>query len=583
MDKDQLSILLIDNDEDDYILTRRLLAEIEGLNFNLDWAATYDAALEAIALNQHDVCLVDYRLGECNGIELVREAINQDCRAPMIVITGQGSHKVDLEAMQAGAADYLVKGQVDAVVLERSIRYAIEHKRMEASLRRVHDELENWVSERTAELSQANDKLKEEISERRRLEKQIQDSLKRRASQVQTVIEVAQEVALTPSLDVLFRQVVNLVQERFGYYHAHVYTVENGDLVMQEGTGEAGRKMKEAGHKIPLAAGKSLVARAARTGKAILVPNVAQERSWLPNPLLPETKSELATPIKLHDQILGVLDVQNNAVGSLDEEDLIVLLGLCGQIAVAINNRRLEDNRKEAEEAQKKLVEELDAFAYTVGHNLRDTLALIIGYTDLLKEHARLSEEFQEYLNAVARNGRKMSTIIEELELLAGIRKAQIELKPLNMARIIAEVRQRLAYLIEEYQAEITVSEYWPVALGHTPWIEEVWANYLSNALKYGGRPPRIQLGATERSDGMIRFWVRDNGPGLSQEEQANLFTEFTRLSQTRAGGYGLGLSIVRRIVNKFGGEIGAESDGVPGQGSVFYFTLPSASKRRSG
>jgi two-component system sensor histidine kinase/response regulator len=194
-----------------------------------------------------------------------------------------------------------------------------------------------------------------------------------------------------------------------------------------------------------------------------------------------------------------------------------------------------------------------------------------------LKQHARLPEELQEYLNAVARNGRKMHDVIEELELLAGIRKAKVELKPLNMGRIIAEVQQRLAYLIDEYQAEITVSEYWPVALGHTPWVEEVWANYLSNALKYGGCPPRIRLGATERSDGMIRFWVRDNGPGLTEEEQAQLFTEFTHLTQTQAGGYGLGLSIVRRIVTKFGGEIGCESE--VGQGSVFYFTLPSAVK----
>jgi signal transduction histidine kinase/DNA-binding response OmpR family regulator len=579
MDKDQLNVLLVEGAESDYILTCDLLAEIKHIKFKLDWLTTYEAALEQLVRNQHDVCLLDYQLGEQNGIELIREAIQQNCRIPLILITGQSSHEIDLEAMRAGAVDYLVKGQVGAALLERSIRYAIERKRAEGMSQRVHDELEKWVEERTAELSKANTLLKEEITERQRLEKQIQVSLKRRARQVETVTEVAQDIAATPNLDVLFRQVVNLVQQRFGYYHAHVYTLENGDLVMQEGTGEAGRRIKEASHKIPLVAKKSLVARAARTGEPVLVVNVLQERSWLPNPLLPETKSELAVPIKLGDQVLGVLDVQNDTVGSLGQEDQILLMGLCGQIAVAINNRRLEDKRRQAEEAQRKLVEELDAFVHTIGHNLRDTLALVIGYTDLLKQQARLPEELQEYLNAVARNGRKMHNVIEELELLAGIRKAKVELKPLNMGRIIAEVQQRLAYLIEEYQAEITVSGYWPVALGHKPWVEEVWANYLSNALKYGGSPPRIQLGATERSDGMIRFWVRDNGPGLTDEERAQLFTEFTRLTQTRAGGYSLGLSIVRRIVTKFGGEIGCESE--VGQGSVFYFTLPSAAKMR--
>jgi two-component system sensor histidine kinase/response regulator len=121
--------------------------------------------------------------------------------------------------------------------------------------------------------------------------------------------------------------------------------------------------------------------------------------------------------------------------------------------------------------------------------------------------------------------------------------------------------------------------------VGHGPWIEEVWANYISNALKYGGSPPRIELGAdppppsppsggTEGEARMVRFWVRDNGPGLTPEEQARLFTPFTRLEQVRAKGHGLGLSIVRRIVEKLGGQVGVESE--VGQSSTFSFTLPA-------
>jgi len=109
--------------------------------------------------------------------------------------------------------------------------------------------------------------------------------------------------------------------------------------------------------------------------------------------------------------------------------------------------------------------------------------------------------------------------------------------------------------------------------LGHAEWIVEVWANYLSNSIKYGGQPPRVKLGAEVQPNGMVRFWVRDNGPGLSPEEQARLFTPFTRLDQVRAKGHGLGLSIVRRIVEKLGGQVGVESQ--IGQGSSFFFTLP--------
>ena len=100
-----------------------------------------------------------------------------------------------------------------------------------------------------------------------------------------------------------------------------------------------------------------------------------------------------------------------------------------------------------------------------------------------------------------------------------------------------------------------------------------MWVNYLSNGIKYGGRPPRVELGATVQPDGMVRFWVRDNGPGILLEEQARLFTLFTRLDQVQVKGHGLGLSIARRIVEKLGGQVGTESE--IGQGSVFSFTLP--------
>jgi len=149
----------------------------------------------------------------------------------------------------------------------------------------------------------------------------------------------------------------------------------------------------------------------------------------------------------------------------------------------------------------------------------------------------------------------------------------EVPTMPLDMASVVAEAQQRLAYMIEEYQAEITLPETWPVALGYGPWVEGVWVNYLSNAIKYGGQPPRVELGATVQADGAVRFWVRDNGPGLTPEEQARLFIPFMQLNQDRTNGHGLGLSIVQRIVKKLGGQVGVESE--VGRGSVFSFTLP--------
>jgi two-component system sensor histidine kinase/response regulator len=105
--------------------------------------------------------------------------------------------------------------------------------------------------------------------------------------------------------------------------------------------------------------------------------------------------------------------------------------------------------------------------------------------------------------------------------------------------------------------------------------VEEIWTNYVSNAIKYGGVPPRVEVGASNEGEQIVRFWVRDNGPGLNEQQRQRLFTEFARLEPRRSEGHGLGLSIVQRIAEKLGGRVGCES--APGKGSTFWFTLPAA------
>ncbi|MBW4456080.1 MAG: response regulator [Nostoc indistinguendum CM1-VF10] len=135
MDNTPIKVLFIDDDEDDYILTRYWLSEFQVANCELEWVDNYEAAKNAIARNQHDIYLVDYRLGPDTGLELLREAIANGCCSPIILLTGQGDWEIDIEAMKAGAADYLEKSQLTAPLLERSIRYAIERKQTEQKIR----------------------------------------------------------------------------------------------------------------------------------------------------------------------------------------------------------------------------------------------------------------------------------------------------------------------------------------------------------------------------------------------------------------------------------------------------------------
>ncbi len=133
--KSPLRILLIEDDEDDYLLTRSLLSQVEGAAHRLDWVSTYEEGLEDIQACRHDLYLLDYRLGNRTGLDLLREVSEGKCRAPIIFLTGQGDRQVDLEAMRAGAVDYLSKNRLDASRLERSIRYAWEHFQNSEALR----------------------------------------------------------------------------------------------------------------------------------------------------------------------------------------------------------------------------------------------------------------------------------------------------------------------------------------------------------------------------------------------------------------------------------------------------------------
>jgi len=132
LDTGIVKVILVEDDEDDFVLAQDLFAEMPGKRFALDWARSFEAGLKMMTLNQHDVCLVDYRLGARNGVDLLRAAFEGGCQSPIILLTGAGEHEIDVEAMQAGASDYLVKAQLQSNSLERSIRYALQRKRAAA-------------------------------------------------------------------------------------------------------------------------------------------------------------------------------------------------------------------------------------------------------------------------------------------------------------------------------------------------------------------------------------------------------------------------------------------------------------------
>jgi signal transduction histidine kinase len=222
----------------------------------------------------------------------------------------------------------------------------------------------------------------------------------------------------------------------------------------------------------------------------------------------------------------------------------------------------------------------LEEYVHMVAHDLKEPLVVMAFTSNLITNVPELSgEKLKEYLRQMGRTADDMKRIINNLKHFSEVSEAEALFETVHMAEVVANVQDRLSHLIMEKQAQVVLPAVWPAAIGYGPWIEEVWANYLSNALKYGGRPPYVELGASAPSEGVVHFWVRDNGPGIPAPVHAHLFTAFNHVSRSHHLEHGLGLSIVLQIIEKLGGQVGVESE--PGTGSLFYFTLPAGPSSR--
>jgi len=527
-----------------------------------------------------DLLLLDLNMPGMDGLTLLRRmrADERFALLPVVILTVQADPSIRLTALEAGANDYLAKPVQTLELLAR----------VKALL--------GW-------------KLAERSQQRR----------------MEHLVEAGRMLLSTLDLDSVLQRVMQIVIEELGAENASIWLVGSDEsLECRAAFGDVAERLLG----VRMEPGQSIAGWALQYKQSVLTPDAQADPRFyrkLDELLGFHTRDLVAAPLLVRESGIGVLEAVNKKQEPFSPADLAWMEVLAPLAAAAIANARLFQALRRRTVQLQAHNEELDAFAHTVAHDLKTPVASIVGFAEALEEaHARLSGgELRRYLRVMARNGRKMSHIIDALLLLAGVRKLEVEMKPLDMGSIVAEAMQRLSGMIKERQAEVIVPETWPVALGYGPWVEEVWINYLSNALKYGGRPPRVELGAsppfasppaggTEGGRGMeraptpspspnsgrggqessppglggteggyVRFWVRDNGPGLTPEAQDKLFIPFTRLDRVRAEGYGLGLSIVQRIMEKLGGQVGVES--TVGQGSVFSFTLRSAAGKATG
>ncbi|MCE7984090.1 MAG: hybrid sensor histidine kinase/response regulator [Caldilinea sp. CFX5] len=536
--------------EDNHTAARLFQIKLQQEGYVVDLAKSGSEGLAMLERNEYDLIALDQNIPDRSGLEILQTLTARRSAPPIIMITAQNDTKTAVEAMKLGASDYVVKGLhneylqlLPAVVRQTLDKRKLEHER---------------------------DKTLEELQQNNR--------------RLLLLNRVAQLLTSTLDLEQVIQQLVRTISELLDTEGSSVWLWDetHGHSLICVGIYSHGQNITP-DSILRLKPGQGIAGWVALHGKSVHTGNVKTDARFtrdVDDSTGFETQSLLAVPLQSQNKTIGVLELVNKRYGPFDESDSVIAETLAASAAIAIENARLmKDIRQHRDELQARN-EELDAFAHTVAHDLKNPLTLVVGFADMLRDlfPSMPQTEVEQYLNIIIEHGKKMGHIIEALLLLAVVRGTkEVEIDEIDMGFIVAETLRRIEFMVKEYNAEVIVPPSWPTVYGYGQWLEEVWYNYLTNGLKYGGRPPRLELGYELINEKMARFWVKDNGAGFSIDQPEKLFTPLSKLTPSDyQTGHGLGLSIVRRIVERLGGKVGVESK--LGEGSKFYFTLPTES-----
>jgi PAS domain S-box-containing protein len=421
-----------------------------------------------------------------------------------------------------------------------------------------------------------------------RLFEQTQEALHevaRRASELETVARVSATTSTVLDPDKLLQSVVDLTKERFGLYHAHIYLADEAwqTLLLAVGAGDVGQKMAAEGHAIAMDTENSLVARAARERQAVIVNDVRSDPDFLPNPWLAETQSEMAVPMIVGDNVLGVFDVQSDKQNNFTQEDANIYTTLAAQVAVALQNARLYKEQTATVAQLRELDRLKSSFLANMSHELRTPLNSILGFASVMLEEidGPLNDNMNNDLTLIQKNGQHLLHLINDVLDMAKIEagRMNLDVEKFNLHEIIEEVinittlntsEKDIALCIEsdsDRQVEITADR---------TRLRQVMINLINNALKFTEKGT-VSVHALRENDHVL-ISVKDTGIGIPPSHLESVFQEFTQVDTTatrKVGGTGLGLPISKRLIEMHGGRLWAESTGVSGQGSTFYVFLP--------
>jgi PAS domain S-box-containing protein len=415
--------------------------------------------------------------------------------------------------------------------------------------------------------------------------KQAEALIAQRANQLETVADVSTAASTVLNPDALLQQVVNLTKSRFNLYHAHIYLLDENwnTLLLASGAGEIGSQMVAEGRAIDMNAEQSLVARSARERQPVIVNDVRNEAGFLPNVLLPNTRSEMALPMIVGETVIGVFDVQADTPNAFSKEDASIYTTLASQVAVALQNARLYQEQAATVTQLRELDRLKSSFLANMSHELRTPLNSILGFTEVMLEglDGPLTPHMDNDLKLINKNGQHLLHLINDVLDMAKIESGKMNLiiEKFTLQEVLDDIisitsplanEKKLALIIDpKSDAEVSVT-------ADRTRLSQVMINLVNNALKFTEQG-KVTIRAM-REENNVLITVKDTGIGIPPEHLEAVFSEFTQVDSSttrKAGGTGLGLPISRKLIEMHGGKLWAESNGVEGEGSTFFVFMP--------
>ncbi|MEO1646572.1 MAG: ATP-binding protein, partial [Chloroflexota bacterium] len=382
-------------------------------------------------------------------------------------------------------------------------------------------------------------------------------------------------------LDELLDSVVNLTKDNFDLYHAHIYLYDEEERVLKlaAGAGDIGQMMKMHGHQLSYDNPSGLVPRAARSKQPVVVNNTGDVMDFLPNPLLPDTRSELAIPMLVGDDLIGVMDIQASVINRFEDADIAVQSTLASQVAVAVRNAQAFDRERRTIERLRELDRLKQEFIANMSHELRTPLNSIIGYSEVLLDgiDGELTEDAEEDVDAIHTSGKHLLSIINEILDMAKIDAGQMSLtrQEKDLVEILKHIVVSNQVLVKDKPVEILLEEATEIPMVYIDpiRINQIMLNIVGNAIKFT-EEGSVTVRYGMHNEDYVIVEIIDTGIGMSEEQLSVAFERFRQVdgsSTRRPGGTGLGLTITSQLVEMHGGDIGVTSE--VGEGSRFYFT----------